>query len=135
METQFVPFELAVKLKELGFDEKCFMSYFKLLRHEFEDFRSSSKITFNEDEPIKLLTFSNDEFCKIQCGAPLWQQAFEYFLNFKGMHGTVLYSYNGFFYYTISFIGSKTNNIISYDANNINGARYACLEKLIELCK
>ena len=29
MEKEFVPYELAAKLKELGFNEECFNMYFK----------------------------------------------------------------------------------------------------------
>lgn len=81
MEKEFVPYELAVKLKELGFDEKCFMAYYKLLRHEFYDFRSASNIIFNEDNPIKLLNYAGADFRVKECDAPLWQQAFDWLFN------------------------------------------------------
>ena len=34
MEKEFVPYELAVKLKELGFDEECFGYYTELDHHQ-----------------------------------------------------------------------------------------------------
>ena len=93
MEKEFVPYELAVKLKELGFNEKCFMAYFKLLRHEFYDFRSASNIIFNEDNPIKLLNYASGDFRVKECDAPLWQQAFLYI--FKISNGKINISIDG----------------------------------------
>src|SRR5690606_34285503 len=66
MEKQFVPYELSVKLKELGFDEECFGWY------DFETFKEAN---------IKWSHCSNYDlnWSKLNCTAPLWQQAFDWF--------------------------------------------------------
>lgn len=78
MNEQFIPYELALELKELGFDEKCFKSYRQQIKHEWYDIRSSENITFNKDEKIILSNgkIYSDE--KYLCDAPLWQQAFDW---------------------------------------------------------
>ena len=55
MKNQFVPYELAVKLKELGFDEECFGSW--------------------TDDGLFCHGYSRYNMLK-HCVSPLWQQAF-----------------------------------------------------------
>ena len=59
MEKEFIPFELAVKLKELGFDEKCLGYYIKnsslwcnWLDVKFNDDPSNDKEDFVADAPL-----------------------------------------------------------------------------------
>ena len=52
---QFIPYKLALKLKELGFDEECFKVY--------------DELGFIQDEK------KMDELNLIKLNAPLWQQA------------------------------------------------------------
>jgi hypothetical protein len=62
MEKEFVTYEIALKLKELGFDETCFCQYSK---NEFIDITGRYKNShFNKEDQI---------------AAPLWQQAIEWF--------------------------------------------------------
>lgn len=63
MEKEFVPFELAVKLKELGFDEPCFAAY-----------HTEYKISSTCSDGIK-----NSDLHLSLPSAPLWQQAFDWF--------------------------------------------------------
>lgn len=61
MEEQFVPYELALKLKELGFDERCLAGY-------YNDGKSLWFFRFHknsEREPTVAERFAT---------APLWQQ-------------------------------------------------------------
>ena len=64
MEEQFCSYEIALKLKELGFDKPCFGSYF------------TDKTLWIEDEIEFVLLPQGVEFC---CNAPLWQQAIDWF--------------------------------------------------------
>lgn len=117
MENQFVPFELAVKLKELGFDEKCFSVYDTMGFHQ------------NEREMNLLLL----DYIK----APVWGQAFDWFrVNKNEM--SVIHRYDdskGFekFLFKIHRPIKSTLTVNGFDT--YEQARYACLEKLIELCK
>ena len=62
MEKEFAPYELAVKLKELGFDEPCF-GYYRI------------------DEKFMALTNYHENYndSDSRISAPLWQQAFDWF--------------------------------------------------------
>lgn len=63
IEKQFIPYYLALKMKELGFDEPCFGNYVdpKILVIEVQQ------------NQYKQVTF------KTHCLAPLWQQCFDWF--------------------------------------------------------
>ncbi len=61
MEEQFVTYEIALKLKELGFDEECLASYYMAGR----------KLDINQ-------YIKNGEYTIL---APLWQQAINWFLS------------------------------------------------------
>jgi len=68
MEKEFIPYEQALELKELGFDEDCF-GYYKL---------QGKELVFRE---IRNTIISNwrDSFMKFsQCSAPTYQQAFRW---------------------------------------------------------
>ena len=65
MKNQFVTYEIALKLKELGFDEKCL----KLWEHT--DFYT---VLVNPEEFKKVVS-------EKYCNAPLWQQVIDWFLN------------------------------------------------------
>ena len=64
MEKQFIPYELALELKELGFDEECFSLYFN--NGEFSEMFHSF---YTNAEVVMRL----NAVC-----APLWQQAFDW---------------------------------------------------------
>ena len=68
METQFVPYDLALKLKELGFDELCF-GWWSYINGNTASFYSYN---CNNTDLVHLNTFPKN------CTAPLWQQAFDW---------------------------------------------------------
>ena len=61
MEKEFVTYEIALELKELGFDEPCFGAWVN----------NELFITENENPKIQSLSIN-------QCTAPLYQQAFRF---------------------------------------------------------
>ncbi len=71
MQKQFVTYEIALKLKELGFDEQCFGYYY---------IDKTFATTYNIDMYNPLLNSNIKEQQKhsfeleIMCVAPLWQQ-------------------------------------------------------------
>lgn len=67
MEEQFVTYEIALKLKELGFDEECLGYYSNGMQDVYFKF-------FNNDEDSKFLEQNYKDF-----NAPLWQQVFDWF--------------------------------------------------------
>jgi hypothetical protein len=118
MKDQFVPYELAVKLKEMGFDERCLAGY-------YNDGKSLWFFRFHknsEREPTVAERFAT---------APLWQQAFDWFRD-KGYGAFVetwinggVKKFRGRNNYTPLFI---TDVFDTYEE-----AREACLEKLIQI--
>jgi len=73
MEKEFVPYTLALALKELGFNEKCYGYYTKNQEYFYFDVDDlSSAYTKNMDN---LVVNSVDE---LECTAPLYQQAFRW---------------------------------------------------------
>lgn len=121
MVDQFVPYELAAKLKELGFDEEC-LAYYS-----------------NKDKYLFFSTIKEipDEFTL----TPLWQQAFDWFSKQHGLFASFsMYTECGWRICTLpnykTIITSKLEKELyspkSY--KTYEEARQACLEKLIELC-
>lgn len=125
MKDQFVPYELAVKLKELGFDEHCFAGYnnpkILLIYYKNECFFGYENIEeYNGWEVLEDIK------------APLWQQAFAFLL--RKLKGRELYAALEFdgevtLWEVVTEDSYKTYNKILASGNKES------LEKLIELCK
>lgn len=73
MENEFVPFELDVKLKELGFETKCLGYYC-----DENNLRGRFVLAYNEKQIDAMVQ------------APLWQQAFDWFEENHGLSGEVI---------------------------------------------
>ena len=123
MNKEFVTYEQAVALKELGFDEPClaFYSPKKELHPVFQ-------------EPSKGPYFNNGNFIET-LRAPLYQQAFRWF---REKHKLVFnfISYNivkpGEYHWSITWNDeAKASGIVK----TYEEAEQACLDKLIEICK
>lgn len=123
MEEQFVSYELAVKLKELGFDEECFAYYLPtdtrlIIDYSFQVYEKGFGIL-----------------------APLWQQAFDWFREKYNLESSVYWSNNYKDYrFSVDNLTKIPNegDLISMESKTFNTyeeARQACLEKLIELCQ
>jgi hypothetical protein len=127
MENQFVPYEFAVKLKELGFDEECLAVY---------------KRDGSELATLDYIDYENLKGCSNSClvgywynvSAPLWQQAFDWFREKHERHIETMKDKGGRYYIFDgdNYIREK-GRIMFF--NTYEQARYACLEKLIELSK
>ena len=76
MTQEFVPYELAVKLKALGFDEPCF-GWFRstLIPSNFTEYFLETEFGMNESPS----DWVNSNFLDKACSAPLYQQAFRWF--------------------------------------------------------
>lgn len=121
MEKEFIPYELAVKLKELGFNEKCFgwWSYINGTAASFYGYHC------NNSELIELNSFNKN------CTAPTWQQAFDWFRD-KGYGAFVETWING----GVKKFRGRNNYVplfITDVFDTYELARLECLKKLIEL--
>jgi hypothetical protein len=120
MEKEFTPYDRALKLKELGFDESCF-GYYNMVNHSGK-FQFDTRIWENSDDYIE---------------APLFQQAFRWFREeydlriwIESNHGVLKFEY---------VIATTNHNFIDKQFNDFSSyktyeeAELACLDKLIEI--
>jgi hypothetical protein len=124
MNKDFVPYEKALALKELGFNEPCFGYYYTL---NGKDWNFAEKTEyFRLDDEMNIGG-------KFTISAPLYQQAFRWFRENYNLFGQV--NIHTYFIYKISNDGFEM--IKQYDklTNTYEEAELACLKKLIEIVK
>ena len=88
MTEQFVPFEVAIKMKELGFDEKCLTSYNpdgKLMSIWNIGPDEAEGELYLEDTPDELYC-RNSTNVNNYIAAPLWSQLFDYINSWTYTH-------------------------------------------------
>jgi hypothetical protein len=119
MEKEFITYEQALALKELGFDEPCFMTYLngKLDKEIF---------LFNHS----IRSHSTQEFIS----APLYQQVFRWFREKHNLHNGI-YPYYDEYEFQIKDFRLPTNTPINGGLMKYEEAELACLIKLIEIVK
>ena len=110
MKNEFIPYEQALELKGLGFDEPCFgwfnTGYLRVGCFELEHVQGLGYLA-----------------------APLYQQAFRWFREKHGLNHFVEDDVDyGPSYYNAYVIGS-----LVYHGDNYQEAELACLKKLIEI--
>ena len=118
MEKEFIPYSLALRMKELGFDEPCFGYYIELVN------------------PIQgILTIEKCDKDMDGCLAPTFSQAFRWFREMYGLDSFCRQTnLDGRSYFKISRI--ETDEIIRGYSNftsTYEEAEIACLQKLIEM--
>ena len=123
MKKEFVTYELALKLKELGFDEPCFGAFFT--------------------DDLKIFPFANDlkgyvSDKNLIIGAPLFQQAFRWFREkYELFHSTNYQDDNSgpgsFDYEILDKRGKHQQDDDAPEFDTYEEAELACLEKLIEI--
>jgi len=118
MSKEFVSYDIALAMKELGFDKKCFKSY------------QIVKAGLGGQEYIELMDVAYDDFIDL-CHAPLYQQAFRWFRE-KGYHAGIIPRYDEFHYFIKDFVNDKEYDDV-YNISSYQEAELACLKKLIEI--
>ena len=119
MKKEFVTYEQALALKELGFQENCFGRYTggELIVNEFMIIGSNQLIKYPKDSST----------------APLIQQAFRFFREKYGLYEYIILDEDNEFYFTIYENGSEV--IAGYIFFIYEEAEQACLNRLIEIAK
>lgn len=124
MEVDFVPYQEALELKALGFDELCLAVHYE---HKWSLYSKSRGIR-NSNKIIE----------QWLCTAPTFSQAFRWFRENYGLwfrpdyyDETRAYNFQG----SIHKLGKFSSLAHIGDHNNAEEAELACLRKLIEIVK
>ena len=143
MEKEFVPYEQALALKELGFDEPCllFIQYSSgtdvYTRKKFKNsiWLGNGYDAEIDDKKIKYKFPKHSEQSSGTLGIPLYQQAFKWF---REKYGIVAYTeafQGGVYDYVLSADEFELEDFGDGYFNTYQEAELACLKKLIEIVK
>jgi hypothetical protein len=124
MNKEFVPYELALELKQLGFDEPCFAFY-------------DESLYFPNNEN-QYGTFCNQKLDASSCSAPTYSQAFRWFREKHNLRCQINYIgglINKTTWWDISVIGHYNTDPKEWEMKYqpYEEAEVACLRKLIEI--
>jgi hypothetical protein len=115
MTKEFIPYEQALALKELGFDEPCF-AYYKDMKGE------------------KVLLYDSMDFDG-ECSAPLYQQAFRWFREKCKLHSTITSISQESWQWHITKPSESLGKMYEEDFYTYEETELECLIKLIEIVK
>jgi hypothetical protein len=138
MNKEFVTYEIALELKQLGFDEPCFGYY---VDGELRGINLGMEELGGIEPYYKRFgfhTLSNhdiDNLNKIVVTAPTYSQAFRWFRKKYNLFGQV--NIRTYYIYEISNDGIAIKMVSQYDKllNTYEEAELDCLQKLIEIVK
>ena len=127
MNKEFIPYEQALELKELGFDEPCLAFY---------DGKGTEQIYFNsyrngsgDYEPFKKLERI------MWFGAPIYQQTFRWFREKYLINSWIINAEDNNNAFKPFFRGNNIDEHLVDFYNTYEEAELACLKKLIEIVK
>jgi hypothetical protein len=125
MNKEFIPYEQALALKELGFDEPCFSYY-------LED-GTWVPASYSKESTVYP---SNSDLLSEWCSAPLYQQAFRWFKEKYEIYSWVKVEYEyGGITPTYYITGKRQDDIAGGSFNTYEEAELECLKKLIQIIK
>jgi hypothetical protein len=135
MKSEFIPYEQALVLKELGFDEPCFGNHTET---DFYDYKGGVGVKITKRIILSTINGIRNYNQEGQVSAPTFSQAFRWFREkYKGVHEIVRrkdYDYLEFIGWV--YIDNKRIDVNSYWIPlSYEEAELACLKKLIEIVK
>ena len=147
MTKEFLPYDRALKLKQLGFEDEC-MAYYEmsLTEVEHEEDGTSGPFGWKKGEVsfekrffvnnLKGVDHSNENW--IEFAAPLFQQAFRWFRNEHGVSIYISPLEDGSAFYHMVYTNINvpySNRICSLPSkwNTYEEAELACLDKMIQI--
>jgi hypothetical protein len=155
MEKEFIPYEQALALKELGFDEPCFGTYLSSFQSDWKVYELILEMGITEEFEDNRNVYLLEE----ACSAPTFSQAFRWFREKYDLNSLVVFDKyiceiddeeleNPYFtyYYSINELWSEGKDYGKFTRGFINVAsnrdmlsyeesELACLIKLIEIVK
>lgn len=137
MEKEFIPYEEALALKELGFDEPCFAIWTKGLS-EFESSNISPPRIFSSkfklDDVQSCSSYVNNQN-HFGISAPLYQQAFRWFREKYKLEYHIKSEMIGYYTYIVDRNINKTLSLKNNIFQTYEKAELECLVKLIDIVK
>jgi hypothetical protein len=130
MKQEFVPYDLAAKLKELGFDEPCFGFYYIKEINLFE----SCKINERRNS-----SYIKDYMSEEDCSAPTFSQAFRWLLEEHNLYAIIIPTITmNWTFKTMTVVEGMIEvppykHVDAYDYSTRKEAELACLTNLIEI--
>jgi hypothetical protein len=118
IESNFVPYQIALDMKSIGFDEPCF-GYWKSKNWLIQEKTRTDGYTHADQE----------------CSAPLYQQAFSFFREKHKLHSTITSISQESWQWHITKPGESLGKLYNEDFYTYEEAESDCLDKLIEICK
>ncbi|NBX27693.1 MAG: hypothetical protein EBR55_05510 [Chitinophagia bacterium] len=115
MNKEFIPYEQALELNELGFDDECFGVY------------------YNPTQELFIGKTINPFTKEIRTFAPLYHQAFRWFREKYELSSWIYNSHLDKYFYTILMNGRFIK--VNEQSTTHEEAELECLKKLIELVK
>lgn len=117
---QFLPYDIALAFKKLGFNEKC-LGYFN----------QSGKLICGINVPDESFLFTNIGKRPTACLAPLWQQAINWFEFEHGITISIKREYDSTFRYTLYCMKQNLCKKCNIEFYNSTQARlYGVLEAI-----
>jgi len=128
MKKEFIPYEQALALKELGFDESCLASWTYKTKERIPTLYGCGALLFDTDG---LITNQTED---IICSAPLYQQAFRWFRDKYDLMFPINKDDIGQYYFSIPN-SDRLLDTKCYCSTSYEEAELECLKKLIEIVK
>ena len=153
MKEQFIPYNLSLELKELGFDEDCFGYY-----RPIKNWMISTNLKFNSEPHFTGPNWCNDSMTfyfmyksnpfgdrdgtvknssikNEYIAAPLWQQPFDWFRE-KGFRFNIQsHRYTSVEFFMVELYDGKRTTELFGKSLSYEEAQLECLKKLIEIIK
>jgi hypothetical protein len=133
----FVPYQEALELKQLGFDEPCFGKWLSSLQSNWKDYELILEMGMNEEFEDNRNVYLLQE----ACSAPTYSQAFRWFREKYDLFGCIDLQACSPSHWFIRIDKIEINDYLYHSEdknvkyNTYEEAELACLQKLIELAK
>ena len=130
MNKEFIPYEQALALKELGFDEECLASWSPKTRERIPTLYGCGALLYDVDG---LITNKTED---ILCSAPLYSQAFRWVRKEHKYEVSIKKQTK----YTYQFLienkeEEEHTRFVDFPYKTHEEAQFECLKKLIEIVK